>query len=290
MDIALPNPPPTVTLSGFVIRNLTNIARAFIYGIETSGPATFPGGLTFISGSTPILQVNEAFEPPATVLEIPDVPGPVLQQIDYDIFAADDFTITESCVTTIDYIVPVPTLFQEVRADIRDGRVLVAWSLYSDDPLTRLTIARARGTGSFVTVADLVPSTTTFVDRDVAPGLSYSYVVIAHLADGHMVQSQRVDVSIPRPTLVLFPGTPNPFNPTTTIRFTLDRDAMVSLRVFDVSGRSVRTLIRSRRPAGANSVVWDGTGDNGEPVASGVYIFRLDSGKATRTVKGTLIK
>lgn len=71
---------------------------------------------------------------------------------------------------------------------------------------------------------------------------------------------------------------PNPFNPVTRIQFVLDRDAQVSLRVFDVQGRAVRTLINSYVAAGSRVVGWDGTDDAGHPLASGTYFLRLQGG------------
>jgi hypothetical protein len=71
---------------------------------------------------------------------------------------------------------------------------------------------------------------------------------------------------------------PNPFNPATTVEFTLDRDAMASLRVYDVSGRLVRTLLDSYLAAGRRSVTWDGRDDAGHGVASGAYFLRLEAG------------
>jgi hypothetical protein len=71
---------------------------------------------------------------------------------------------------------------------------------------------------------------------------------------------------------------PNPFNPRTTIDFALDRDAQTSIRVFDVQGRMVRTLVDSYLSAGRRSVTWDGLDDGGSPVASGVYFLRMEAG------------
>lgn len=79
---------------------------------------------------------------------------------------------------------------------------------------------------------------------------------------------------------------PNPFNPSTKIQFALERDAQVSLRVFDVQGRTVRTLIESYLTSGPRLVSWDGQDDRGRPLSSGTYFLRLEGGGAyvTRTV------
>lgn len=87
-----------------------------------------------------------------------------------------------------------------------------------------------------------------------------------------------VDVD-PAPAIARFalsPNAPNPFNPVTTIRFGLDRTGAVTLRVYDVAGTLVRTLVETSLPAGQYHAVWDGRDRAGRPVGSGVYIYRLD--------------
>ena len=71
---------------------------------------------------------------------------------------------------------------------------------------------------------------------------------------------------------------PNPFNPATEIRFALPEPAQVTLRVFDVAGREVATLVDRTLDAGWHSVEWSGTSASGLPVASGVYLYRLEAG------------
>lgn len=68
---------------------------------------------------------------------------------------------------------------------------------------------------------------------------------------------------------------PNPFNPVTSIRFELPRAARVSITVYDMLGREVRTLIDDDSPAGYHQVQWDGTTDRGLPASSGMYTYRM---------------
>jgi hypothetical protein len=71
---------------------------------------------------------------------------------------------------------------------------------------------------------------------------------------------------------------PNPFNPRTTVEFTMSRDATASLRVYDARGRLVSTLLESYITAGKHSVTWNGRNDAGVSVGSGVYFIRLQAG------------
>jgi hypothetical protein len=80
---------------------------------------------------------------------------------------------------------------------------------------------------------------------------------------------------------------PNPFDETTSIRYTLGDRATVRIRVYDVAGRGVRTLVDSEAQGpGEHSVAWDGKNEKGARVSSGIYFYRLEAGsfKATRSM------
>ena len=83
---------------------------------------------------------------------------------------------------------------------------------------------------------------------------------------------------------------PNPFNPTTTVAFSVAEDANVDLRIYDVRGAAVKTLANERFQAGVHRLGWDGYNDRGQPVASGVYFYKLVAGSFTDTKKMTVIK
>ena len=70
---------------------------------------------------------------------------------------------------------------------------------------------------------------------------------------------------------------PNPFNPLTTIEYSLSSPGRVSVRVYDLAGRIVRTLADRGGEAGEHKIVWDGTTDSGARVASGVYFVRMEA-------------
>ena len=82
--------------------------------------------------------------------------------------------------------------------------------------------------------------------------------------------------SVPR-ELIYHGSRPNPFNPRTEISFAIASQAFVTLDVFDVSGGLVRRLVDGTRPAGIQTVVWDGTDERGADVASGVYFVRVSA-------------
>jgi len=88
----------------------------------------------------------------------------------------------------------------------------------------------------------------------------------------------------------LYPAAPNPFNPRTTLRFELTHDEVVGLKIYDLSGRCVRTLVEGRLEAGEHQVVWDGRDDAGIGLASGVYLVRLRGPHFLETRRLALIK
>lgn len=88
----------------------------------------------------------------------------------------------------------------------------------------------------------------------------------------------------------LMPNEPNPFNPTTRIRYALDEPAFVDVAIYDLAGRVVRQLALGHETAGEHTVVWNGTDTAGREVASGTYFYSLRAGNEIRTRKLNLIR
>ena len=88
----------------------------------------------------------------------------------------------------------------------------------------------------------------------------------------------------------LLTASPNPFNPTTTIRFRLPESRAVSVALYDVRGERVATLVQGTRPAGEHEVQWMGRTDQGLPASSGVYFVILKSGDLQQRLKVILLK
>ena len=93
------------------------------------------------------------------------------------------------------------------------------------------------------------------------------------------------------PTFALRQNVPNPFNPTTTISYDVpEGGADVTIRIYDVSGREVATLVDGRRPAGAHQVTWDGRNSSGNAVSTGVYFYRMVAGSFVEARRMVLLK
>lgn len=96
-------------------------------------------------------------------------------------------------------------------------------------------------------------------------------------------------VAPPRAGITLWPNEPNPFNPSTRIRFELAAMADIRLCVYDAAGRFIRTLATGSQPAGVHEIVWDGRDAKGRNVASGVYLYRLTTMGGASTARRMLL-
>jgi hypothetical protein len=96
--------------------------------------------------------------------------------------------------------------------------------------------------------------------------------------------------TIPQPEIYLT-NYPNPFNPTTTISFSVPQtSSFVILSIYNIKGQKVKTLVNEVLPAGKHSVVWNGRDANGKRVGSGIYFYKLKAGNFTKSRKMLLMK
>ncbi len=139
---------------------------------------------------------------------------------------------------------------------------------------------------------------TTYVDTDLLIGV-YTYYVTAVYDLGESEPSNEVEVEIEVSTddmtatpfvTFLKANYPNPFNPETTIEFSLQNPGFVTLEVFNVRGQKVRTFIDELKEAGTHRVTWNGRDSNNTEVSSGIYFYRMRSEEYSSTKKMILMK
>jgi hypothetical protein len=92
------------------------------------------------------------------------------------------------------------------------------------------------------------------------------------------------------PNPALYPNFPNPFNPETTLRFSLPKAETVSLEIFNLKGQKVRSYSNMQLSSGDHSIVWNATDDKGNSLPSGIYMYRLNAGNYSRSRKMILMK
>ena len=94
----------------------------------------------------------------------------------------------------------------------------------------------------------------------------------------------------PSPFLHLLGNHPNPFNPLTVIRYQIPATERVTLQVFDLAGRLVKTLVAEQMPVGRHEAAWNGQDQTGRQVSAGVYFYRLEAGDFCETKRMALVK
>ncbi|MBD3225218.1 MAG: T9SS type A sorting domain-containing protein, partial [Caldithrix sp.] len=131
-----------------------------------------------------------------------------------------------------------------------------------------------------------------FTDDKVQSGLSYQYRVESVSFNGKANIEKEIEVTVPMPQEYVLAGNyPNPFNPTTSIRFRLPETQNVTITIYDASGRTVRHLADQQLySAGEHNITWDARDDLGRSISSGIYLYRLQAGSFTAVSKMIFMK
>ena len=101
---------------------------------------------------------------------------------------------------------------------------------------------------------------------------------------------KKIETSVVPDKFELMQNYPNPFNPTTTLKFSVPEATHVVLRIYNVQGQEIRTLVDNHLDASYYEVKWDGTDSFGNQVASGIYFYRIQAGKFVESKKMTFLK
>ena len=132
------------------------------------------------------------------------------------------------------------------------------------------------GTATYVTVTNISAS---------GPTMACDFQV--GLGTGIVDDDKEALAAVPSAPLISYP---NPFNPSTTVNYSISQSGAIELDIYDILGRHVTRLAEGQRDAGAHVVTWNGTDDNGAPVASGVYFARLNSETQSTVHKMVLVR
>ncbi len=189
---------------------------------------------------------------------------------------------------------PVATFLSgfDIRAD--GSEVLVSWSLSQIDGDAVFEVNRcSKDEGSFVLLPGQIDHNGmefSFTDRSCMPGGIYNYRVLYKIDGISSVLFETDEVKVPEADLFLSQNFPNPFNPSTSIIFSLPERQHVRITVHDIKGRLVAVISDCVADAGEKIVNWNGRDTNGNPAASGVYFCRLKAGKETVSRKLVLAR
>jgi hypothetical protein len=200
------------------------------------------------------------------------------------------FSLCEGCfcLTFDDQLAAEVSSFD---ATAGDGQVTVSWATASETNMNRFEVLR-NGEKMHEVAASNVSTGHTYVwvDRDVQNGFTYRYQLNSVDVNGQIHQYGSVASATPGSEGVvqeyaLYQNYPNPFNPETNISFSLPEASNVSLRVFNLLGEEVATLVSGAQAAGTHTVSFDASS-----LTSGMYIYRLEAGEFSATRKMILMK
>lgn len=127
-------------------------------------------------------------------------------------------------------------------------------------------------------------------DRAPDEGAVYWLQEIANDGSVTWLGSVKLEALASARDAILSQNYPNPFNPHTAVSFFLPATSRVTVSVYDSSGRLIKTLVDDVRTTGVHRCEWDGRNTAGDDVASGVYFYRLNAGKISKTKKMTLVR
>jgi hypothetical protein len=198
---------------------------------------------------------------------------------------------------SVDNIAPAVPAGLAVAYNTGSGNQL-SWDPCPDADFQYFKVYRSNDPGFVPAPADLVHTTTaeSWSDPDYDGwGVYYKVAALDFVGNESDPASAGTTTAIDRPaipqTFGLYPNVPNPFNPTTSIRYDVaPGGGVVTLRIYDVTGRLVRTLVDGPQPAGQKSVTWNGRDNQGRGVASGIYFYRLQASGYEKTLKMVLVQ
>ena len=197
------------------------------------------------------------------------------------------------------------TVYPENNTEGLATSIDFAWNKTTDpDPLDEVTYQLVYGTdwqdSSTYVFSDIITDTSISVLLD--DNIQYYWIVIARDADGFIVGSNNdtpnmvtvgtlsLDNNTVPTVFALHQNYPNPFNPTTQIRYDLPEDQFVSISIYDVMGRKIRSLMNTSQTAGYHTIRWDARNDMGEGISAGVYFYSIEARDFRQTKKMILLK
>ncbi|MFC1565604.1 GLUG motif-containing protein [Candidatus Neomarinimicrobiota bacterium] len=148
------------------------------------------------------------------------------------------------------------------------------------------------GQGSISSATDyeyldvLVEPNTTYEYR--LSDVDYNEIMTYHATREVTFNQAPLSSKVERFTVL--PAYPNPFNPSTTIKYGLDDDSKVTIAIYDIAGNLISTLVNTEQTQGWHSVIWNGTNQQGELSPAGIYLSRITSGNEVKTAKLMLLK
>ena len=205
-----------------------------------------------------------------------------------------------------DYVLehPLSVGLSTFYASAGDGQATLYWTTESEVNNLGFYLMRSEGSGDYMRVNEnLIPGHGTsetrheysYTDQGLVNGVTYSYKLVdvdlagTRTSHGPITVTPLAAVQMPT-EYALSQNYPNPFNAQTIITYAIPEDSEVSLKVFNVLGEEIRTLVDGHQKANTYQVTWDGKDADSRSVASGVYFCTLKAGEFSKTTKMVFLK
>lgn len=196
----------------------------------------------------------------------------------------------------------IPVELTAFSGSANKNAVVLTWSTASETENLGFHIFRSlKAEGEFIRITDqMIPGKLNsaqahhyqFTDENVEAGNTYFYKLANVDFSGNMKFHGTISVTVAAvpSNYSLEQNYPNPFNPETAINFSLKKAGKVSLKIYNLQGQLIRSLVEEERAAGRYSVIWDGATEQGMKAASGIYVCILTANNFEQVRKLTLLK
>lgn len=214
-------------------------------------------------------------------------------------YRREGWYIDDVALTTENAARPAPTGLMASMA--AGGGFDLQWQPLQEEGLTAYRVYRRTGFDDpYLPIGDTGDGDTFYYDNTEPQDSVHYYVVTAlygtvesrfsNLAQVYTGYVHSGGEPVPPFVTELQVNYPNPFNPETTIGFSLKEQCSITLDIYNIRGQRVKRLLRESLPAGQHRIVWDSRDDMGHPVSSGVYLYRMRAGGVEQTRKMLLLK
>lgn len=201
---------------------------------------------------------------------------------------------TVPTVTTTTQDTPTPICLSNFTAQPQNNGILLSWETASETENSGFILYRDDDPITFIEGAGTSSGfhQYSYLDKDVIPGVSYTYILADLSYDNHEVRYNEDAITIAAKassemigSYIIEHAYPNPFNPYTTVDFTLNEADHIGIMVYNTSGEKVAELFNGNRAAGSYSLKW-----NANTMMSGVYFLKISIGNNMETQKLLLLK
>ena len=271
----------------------------YVLTITSSGKvealSAHPDGFLYASDLTTLYKISV---PPAT----PFIG--FLAEYTVDIEGMDFFFEIEELIPVVPTrqfipIAPTPVELVSFTAEAKSGKIMLSWQTATEVnnygfEIHRRVYPAVGGTQSdeWVTLGFVdghgnsnSPKTYSFADNNPAGGSKFSYRLKQIDNDGTYEYSDIVEVEFVPTEFALFQNYPNPFNPTTKIKYSIPQESIVTIKVYDILGEEVATLLNEKQEAGTYDVDFDGRN-----LGSGIYLYKMEAETFSQIKKMLIIK